>query len=89
MILTQNYLSDEMMQMTCFIKWYDFNQLRRNEESMGNKKTSRGGGFTKGSPMSFASRKRGLFVGMHNCLDGFPQALPEIKNGKVADYKKV
>ncbi len=54
-----------------------------------HKKTSRGGGFTKGSPMSFAFPKTGLFVGMHNCLDGFPQALPEIKNGKVADYKKL
>jgi hypothetical protein len=38
MILTQNYRSGEMMQMTCFISRYDFNQLRKAGERMGTKK---------------------------------------------------
>jgi hypothetical protein len=53
-----------------------------------NKKTSRGGGFTIRVTNVFRFPKTGLFVGMHNCLNGFPQALPEIKNGKVTDYKR-
>jgi hypothetical protein len=58
--------------------------------SRGHKKTSRGGGFTKRVTNVFRFPKTGV-VRRHAQLPwiGFPQALPEIKNGKVTDYKKV
>ena len=89
MMLTQTYPAGEMLQMTCFMRRYDFDQLVVGSGGLGHKKTSRGGGFTIRVTNVFRFPKTGLFVGMHNCLDGFPQALPEIKNGKVTDYKKV
>jgi len=50
-VLMQNYQGKGRWGLTCFSRRDDFSQP-------GIKKTSRGGGFKLGEPMSLASRKR-------------------------------
>jgi hypothetical protein len=80
-MLTQNYQWSVLLQMICFIRGYDFDQP-------GAQKNLPWRRFYKRVTNVFRFPKTGIVRRHAQPWMVFPQALPEIKNGKVTDYKK-